>query len=372
MICQSLTIYRSIIFHSTRFFQIKLPVSILKTRYWDLRPPALLKKLRDSGCAEYSVISTDPPVFYLYHGRNFEPVYRLLRGSAAYFLFAFAACKEDQTEIDRLKKYTSLHEKKFPGHKFIYLCNSSKELELLHENDLDASLINHNCFVDERIFTVRPDAEKLYDAVYDAQIARVKRHYLASGIESLALITYLFYPGLKEPFVRDVIGRFERAHWFNKPYRKDYRVLTPEEVSGCLSQCRVGLCLSAVEGGMYASVQYMLCGLPVVSTRSNGGRDEFFDDRYVEIVDDDPEAVRRGVEDIIGRNVPPDLIRGETIKKMAVHRERFIALIEGIYRDHGIRRDFREEWDSIFFNKMLKLQKLAYAKRILTQKRDAL
>ncbi|MFI5322345.1 MAG: hypothetical protein ACHQ6U_02150 [Thermodesulfobacteriota bacterium] len=53
------------------------------------------------------------------------------------------------------------------------------------------------------------------------------------------------------------------------------------------------------------------------------------------------------------------------------HRERFNALIEGIYRDHGIRRDFREEWGSIFFNKMLKLQNLGEVKRILSQKRDA-
>lgn len=55
------------------------------------------------------------------------------------------------------------------------------------------------------------------------------------------------------------------------------------------------------------------------------------------------------------RNVPPDLVRKETINKIMVHRERFTALIEGIYTDHGIRRDFREEWGSIFFNKMLKL-----------------
>ncbi|MFI5322346.1 MAG: hypothetical protein ACHQ6U_02155 [Thermodesulfobacteriota bacterium] len=93
----------------------------------------------------------------------------------------------------------------------------------------------------------------------------------------------------------DVIDRFEKAHWFNKPYQKNYRVLTPEEMADALNRCMVGLCLSAEECGMYASVQYMLCGLPVVSTRSKGGRDEFFYDRYVKIVDDDSKAVRKGV-----------------------------------------------------------------------------
>ncbi len=365
------TIYRSTIIDSTRFFQIKLPVSILKTRYWDLRPRVLLKKLRDSGCAEYSVISVDPPVFYLYLGRVLSPVYKLLKNSDAYFLFAFTRPMEERSDIEKLKTDSVRHEMNYPRHRFIFLCNSTGEFELLREYRLDAVLINHNCFIDERIFTVKHDAEKIYDAVYDVQIARIKRHYLASGIKSLALITYLFYPGLREPFVFDVMRAFDKAHWLNKPYGRDYRVLTPVEVAEALNRCRVGLCLSAEEGGMYASIQYMLCGLPVVSTRSRGGRDEFFDDRYAKIVDDDPEAVRKGVEDIIGRNVPPDLILEETIKKMTAHRERFIALIEGIYRDHGIRRDFRREWNRMFFNKMLRLRKIDEAVEIISGKGSA-
>lgn len=292
----------------------------------------------------------------------------MLKDRDAYFLYAFTRSMEDRLVIEKLKTDTDDHLKKFPRHRFIFLCNAGSEFELLSEYGLNARFINHNCFVDERIFTVEPGAEKAYDAVYDAQLSRVKRHYLASGIESLALITYLFYPGLKEPFVLDVMREFEKAHWFNKPYGRDSRVLAPGEVADALNRCRVGLCLSAEEGGMYASIQYMLCGLPIVSTRSRGGRDEFFDHRYVKIVDDTPGAVREGVSEMIGRNIPAGLVRGETIKKMTAHRDRFIDLVQGIYGEQGIERDFRQEWEGLFFNKMLRSRKIEEAVKILSKK----
>ena len=53
--------------------------------------------------------------------------------------------------------------------------------------------------------------------------------------------------------------------------------MNDEEVNNFLNQCKVGIILSEVEGANYASIQYLLAGLPVVSTKSKGGRDVFFD-----------------------------------------------------------------------------------------------
>jgi glycosyltransferase involved in cell wall biosynthesis len=44
-----------------------------------------------------------------------------------------------------------------------------------------------------------------------------------------------------------------------------------------LARAVVGLCLSTVEGSNYASMEYMLAGLPIVSTPSIGGREVYFD-----------------------------------------------------------------------------------------------
>ncbi len=103
---------------------------------------------------------------------------------------------------------------------------------------------------------------------------------------------------------------------------------------------------------MYASTQYLLCGLPVVSTRSEGGRDVFFDPAYVRIVDDDPEAVRAAVHELIALRISPEEIRDRTLARIREHRERLFELIEGCYAESGVSRDVRAEWDRVFFNKM--------------------
>jgi glycosyltransferase involved in cell wall biosynthesis len=107
---------------------------------------------------------------------------------------------------------------------------------------------------------------------------------------------------------------------------------------------------------MYASAQYLLSGLPVVSTPSLGGRDVFFDDRYTAIVEADSRAIKQGVEDLNSRDIPADFIRQRTLEKMKAHRQRFIKLVQNIYDAEGVKRDFNEEWDKIFFNKMLRPQ----------------
>jgi glycosyltransferase involved in cell wall biosynthesis len=107
---------------------------------------------------------------------------------------------------------------------------------------------------------------------------------------------------------------------------------------------------------MYSSVQYLLSGLPVVSTRSLGGRDVFFDREYVLIVEDEEEAVRRGVKELIEKRIPAQRIRHKTLEKMRDHRLRLISLVQEIYRQEGVKRDFASEWNEVFFNKLLKWQ----------------
>jgi glycosyltransferase involved in cell wall biosynthesis len=78
---------------------------------------------------------------------------------------------------------------------------------------------------------------------------------------------------------------------------------------------------------MFASIEYLLCGLPVVTTRNSGGRDVFFDPEYVETVDDDSEAVNRGVLNLIARAPNASLIRAKTLLKMEEHRQRLRELL---------------------------------------------
>ena len=149
--------------------------------------------------------------------------------------------------------------------------------------------MNNAAFVDERIFRPLPGRQVRFDAVYDARLSPFKRHALAAEVPNLALVTYL-HEGQVDPDYRAAVAPIvARAHVFNgDPFSGAYRIACwPEEVNQALNQCAVGLALSREEGSMFASIQYLLAGLPVVSTPSLGGRDDFYHPDYVRIVDAD-------------------------------------------------------------------------------------
>jgi len=284
---------------------------------------------------------------------------KILEKRKAYFIFLIWWSMVSEKIAQRVKNKYIRHRKKYPEHELIYLCNSPKQYELFKKFSLPCIFCNHNALVDEDIYKIIPSGEKRYDAIYNAILLPYKRHFLASKIKSLALITSYALGSTQKQFnkIRKILPQ---ATWFNKPIPGEF--IPEREMYKYLNQARVGLCLSRAEGAMYASIEYLLCGLPVVSTRSEGGRDVFFDEEYVKIVDATPDAVKEGVEEMIKRSIPPDYIRRKTLEKMKAHRERFIALIQDIYDREGINKDFRKEWEQVFVNKMIRWEKLKFIK----------
>jgi glycosyltransferase involved in cell wall biosynthesis len=103
---------------------------------------------------------------------------------------------------------------------------------------------------------------------------------------------------------------------------------------------------------MMSSIEYLLAGLPVVSTRSLGGRDVFFDEANSLIVGDSPDAVAAAVRELAARALDPASIRDQTLQRMKPHRERLIELIETLCELAGRRCEFRTRWDEIFAHHM--------------------
>jgi glycosyltransferase involved in cell wall biosynthesis len=310
--------------------------------------------------APYSILSVRPPIFYVSHwmdeglvfAHSLDRLFEHLRHRRAYFLYKWCWNIDEPARVDFVRRFERQHRRRYRRHRFVHLCNTEAQRDEFLRKGLTALLCNHNAFADENIFTPLEDVTREFDAVYDARLKAYKRHHLAGGIRSLALI-YTLNPVIDDlRYVDDTRRAFAHAHFFNHPTEGDYVHLTPAEVNRSLNACRVGLCLSSVEGAMYASIQYLLAGLPVVTTRSLGGRDLFFDDAYVATVDDRPEAVRMGVEELIGRDIPAGAIRARTLEKMAVHRSALIALVQRIYDGERVGRDFSAEWPAIFHHSM--------------------
>lgn len=312
----------------------------------------------------YSILSTSPPIFYVAHWMNEElkffasldVLFKLLKYRRAYFLYDWYWRIEEPERVEIVKQSERWHHLKYPRHKFIHLCNTLNQQRIFQQKGLNTVFCNQNCLVDEEIFKPIFSIPKIYDAVYDARLKDYKRHYLASEISSLALI-YDSNPVIDNPIeVEQIKQQISHACFFNHVSSSEYKKLAYSEVNQCLNACKVGLCLSQVEGAMYASIQYLLSGLPVVSTKSGGGRDVFFDDEYVLIVEDHPTAVKEGVQEMIRRNIPADSIRQKTIERTQQHRLRLFELIQSIYDQEGVKRNFVDEWDGIFFNTLIKYQ----------------
>ena len=174
-------------------------------RWISIRPRRALRRLRARAQATAYVerffrrpvirmvggFSSEPPIFHMmYDEPDYEILFQALRGRPAYFLFKFQWSVEKPRQVARIARDVALHHRRHPAHRFIYLCNTERQTESFAGAGLRAIFCNSNALLDERIFRILPGTEKRFDAVYDAQTNRFKRHHLAARVESLALISY--------------------------------------------------------------------------------------------------------------------------------------------------------------------------------------
>lgn len=236
------------------------------------------------------------------------------------------------------------HKRNFPLHRVVFAANTKVELLLCKAAGIEVVWCNHNALMNERIFQpatgAMPGDVREFDAIYDAQIARYKRHQLAKKVKRLGLIHYTAPRLFEALWTLRIRWLLRRARIFNRHHRGIWPIrLGHDEVAAHYNRARVGLCLSAVEGAMLASIQYLLCGLPVVTTPNRGGRNDFFDAENSIEVAAEPEAVAAGVRTLIERRVDPWIIREKTLARMAAHRARLAALVEGFQREHGVTEE---------------------------------
>ncbi|MBR4255336.1 MAG: glycosyltransferase [Lentisphaeria bacterium] len=198
--------------------------------------------------------------------------------------------------------------------KITVLANSRNEEKILSGLGLHAVFCNQNAFVEESRYPLLR-IPKRYDAIYIARLSPFKRHPLAAKIASLRLIGDRCYwiPGEAKYSDDIVFNQLKHAVWTPHIYARGI----PAEIAA--AHC--GLCLSQTEGAMFVSIEYLLCGIPIVNTSSLGGRDELFPDFAVKTVPDTPEAIAEAVQSFVEHAPDPEKIRAAALEKMKSHRE---------------------------------------------------
>jgi glycosyltransferase involved in cell wall biosynthesis len=291
---------------------------------------------------------------------------QLLRGRRAYALINTSWTLENPRFLSNAVSAYRRHAAAFPEHRLLFLCNSSAEAGLLETEGIPAVLCNRNLFVDEDVFCIDPAARKDFEAIYVAVISRYKRHALCRDLPSVALMYYDPHTRTRSGYFAELKETLPKAIFINEQYaqqrfarplhrraeplinrvlaQRRHVNLSPQHVAACINRARVGLCLSEEEGAMVASMEYLLCGVPVVTTASRGGRDYFFAPEFCTTVEPEPRAVERAVADLARSAPPAQTIRAATLEKVRRERLKLRDILQTIFETEGIMPRFADAW----------------------------
>jgi len=260
----------------------------------------------------------------------------------------------------KLEQFTTAwhkYAKKYPWLIVTVLANEIEELELLRARGIRSELCNQNGLLDERCYNIRP-VKKRYNAVSNSRMAPYKRLELLRDVENCALLTYFLDPSDHdyEKRILPHAGGAQAAcpHLICPQYSNGkWSWFDNSQICEVLSASRCGVILSEEEGACFAAVEYLLCGLPVVTTPSIGGRSAMFHSDYVIQADPTPESVAEAVRKAALLPITAQEIRERTIANMKEERKKYCAVLNAIAREEGIERDFSAEWDSFYINKLI-------------------
>lgn len=226
---------------------------------------------------------------------------------------------------------------------FYFLFNSQIECDIYRNAGFHGEVINHNCWLDwEADMQIIPDMDKLYDAIYVARFTPFKRHHLANEVRNLALV------------MGDLHGSESAENLPSFHIYKNEVELYPKDVNQLINQSHCGLILSQSEGACFSSSEYLISGIPVVSTHSNGGRDVWYDATNSLVVDPEPKIIAEAVQFFVNNRPDPLIIRKNHIALAMKFRNRFINKLGKLFSEKSVNFDSKTYFEKHFYNKMRK------------------
>ena len=287
------------------------------------------------------------------------------KNEATFLVYFWWTLFDNFSIFDEIAYQYKDHCDNFPNHKIIFLLNSQKEHEIFKSKGVKSEFIHQNALVDINLFEPLKQKKK-YDVVYNGRLEELKRHYLLKDCQKIGLISayVMNIDSSKQEYLDELKKNIPHAFMINSnqsttienfQFEMGFKYLTSKQVNVALNQSKVGVILSAKEGACYASIEYLLSGIPVVSTKNIGGRDYFLDKRFCRIVSSNPKAIKNAVDELISLDISPNFIREETIKKMNHHLYKLKKLLRNILKmDKKNNSNFDTFWENNYINKMIK------------------
>jgi hypothetical protein len=155
----------------------------------------------------------------------------------------------------------------------LYLANSFSEYKEMKEIFPLSKVVvfPNNAFIESRLFSLRNTSFPYINdpsnpiCVINSKGHYWKKHYLSISIPSRIFVTYDILSG-------------HNLTWYNP--KKIFYGLNASQLLDVLHSSDFGGIFSSVEGNCYSSNEYLLTGLPVLSVKSMGGRDMFYEEGF--------------------------------------------------------------------------------------------
>lgn len=239
----------------------------------------------------------------------------------------------------------------------VFLAPNLDAILFSYEYGFHSILANQNCLIDYDLFTNKNNIEIKYDMVMNCRPEKWKRPFLAEKVDNLAYIKGYSYGA--------EVYDYSKLRY---KYTNDRR-LDASEVIQVYNESFCGGIFSENEGACYVSSEYLLCGLPVISTDSRGGRNVWYTGENSIIVDADKNAVAQAVqtciENIHSGKMNRHQIRLKHIETSNEMRDRIIQTCQYIFDTRKVYRNAREYWNKTYFHTLLKTVPLQDTEELL-------
>lgn len=248
----------------------------------------------------------------------------------------------------------------FDLNKNIIYCSPNKTVhDKIVSDGYNSIILNHNCLLDYNRFEIGSE-ERIYDVVINSRPFYRKRVFLANKIKSLAYIKGYDWANDHRTW----------SGWRQRNFALLVENVGFEEVTKIYNKSKIGMILSGhtgvhpqegFEGANYSSSEYLLCGLPVISTPSQGGRDEWFTDENSLICKPNEDSVYETylemMEKLNTNEIDREHIRNTQVEKMKVMRKSFVAKTRELFEYHDIKINSKKYFNENYFHKMIKYAK---------------
>jgi len=215
------------------------------------------------------------------------------------------------------------------------LANTFEEKIFFEKKTKNVLFCNHNAFLNENKYNIYDSIVKKYDLVIDSAFHAYKNVNIAKKIKNTLHIGYFKYILINTN--DKVIPNFGvLANFKNGEYIKLDKTL----INIYYNQSLMGGLFSECEGACFASSQYLLSGLPVISIKSRGGRDIWYNENNSIICENNEDSVYEAVELAKSKLISGEFnrvkIRELHLKQMDEHRNTLINYINTRFLEENI------------------------------------